>query len=67
MNSQQLIQKRKLLKWSQEKMAKELGMTRVMINMMENGKREIERRTALAVDFLVILHFEANKDHLNNM
>ncbi|RYD88919.1 MAG: XRE family transcriptional regulator [Sphingobacteriales bacterium] len=50
---------RKALSLSQHKFAEEIGMTRTWINLMESGKKPIERRTELAALYLALKGGEA--------
>ena len=56
MNGPQLKQARRELGLSQEGLAEAIGMTRVMVGLMERGRKGIERRTDLAVQLLVVRH-----------
>ena len=39
--------------WTQQDLADKLGMDRISINRMENGKQKIEKRTKLAIKQLI--------------
>ena len=56
MNGAALKQARRELGLSQEGLAEAIGMTRVMVGLMERGRKGIERRTDLAVQLLVVRH-----------
>ena len=50
-----LLQARLKLGLTQQGLADALGMSRVMVGLMERGERPIERRTWLAVQHLLYL------------
>ncbi|MGY3958758.1 helix-turn-helix transcriptional regulator [Aeromonas popoffii] len=52
LNAEELRDFRRVLDWSQQRMADELGVARNTINRMEKGHMAIEIRTALAVRYL---------------
>lgn len=53
MNKEQLRKARLSLNLSQEGFGKELGLSREMVNRMEKGHKEINKRTNLAVKYLL--------------
>ncbi|WP_027853864.1 helix-turn-helix domain-containing protein [Marinobacterium litorale] len=53
MTPEQLKQARQALGLYQQAMADELGVSRVWVGLMERGEKEIEPRTALAVECLL--------------
>ncbi|MFM1688259.1 helix-turn-helix transcriptional regulator [Aeromonas salmonicida] len=56
LNAEELRDFRRVLDWSQQRMADELGVARNTINRMEKGHMAIEIRTALAVRYLAWHH-----------
>lgn len=44
---------RKSVGWTQEEMAESIGVSRVLIGQMERGAAPIEKRTALAIRYVV--------------
>ncbi|MAC58042.1 MAG: hypothetical protein CMH85_07160 [Novosphingobium sp.] len=52
MNPAELRSLRKRAGMTQERLAEELGLTRVYVGLMERGLATIERRTELAVRYL---------------
>lgn len=56
MTPSELKQARQKLGLTQQKLADELGLSRVMVNQMEKGVHGIERRTELAVMYLQSLY-----------
>ena len=56
-----LKQARHKLNLTQHGLADALGMSRVMVGLMERGERPIERRTWLAVQHLLYLKTELDK------
>ncbi|WP_421292422.1 helix-turn-helix transcriptional regulator [Aeromonas taiwanensis] len=56
LTAEELRDFRRVLGWSQQKMADELDVARNTINRMEKGHMAIERRTALAVRYLAWHH-----------
>lgn len=56
LNAEELRDFRRVLDWSQQRMADELGVARNTINRMEKGRMAIEIRTALAVRYLAWHH-----------
>ncbi|WP_265452068.1 helix-turn-helix transcriptional regulator [Aeromonas salmonicida] len=56
LNADELRDFRRVLDWSQQRMADELGVARNTINRMEKGHMAIEIRTALAVRYLAWHH-----------
>ena len=53
MTGNDLKEARKKLGLTQEALADRIGMTRVMIGLMERGAKPIERRTELAIRCLL--------------
>lgn len=53
MASEKLKEARQLLGLSQQVLADEIGLTRVMVGLMERGEKAIELRTELAVECLL--------------
>lgn len=56
LTAEQLRDFRRVLGWSQQRMADELDVARNTVNRMEQGHMAIERRTALAVRYLAWHH-----------
>lgn len=56
LTAEELRDFRRLLGWSQQKLADELAVARNTVVRMENGQMAIERRTALAVRYLAWHH-----------
>ncbi len=56
LTAEELRDFRRVLDWSQQRMADELGVARNTINRMEKGHMAIEIRTALAVRYLAWHH-----------
>ncbi len=52
MNPAELKALRQRLGWTQDRMADELGISRVYVGLMERGLKSIERRTELSVRYL---------------
>lgn len=61
LNAEELRDFRRVLDWSQQRMADELGVARNTINRMEKGHMAIEIRTALAVRYLAWHHSMVEK------
>lgn len=61
-SSQNLQLARSQLGWSQQRLADELGVARNTINRMEMGHMVVERRTTLAVQWLLHVHAGVAKD-----
>lgn len=53
MQPDELKELRKSVGWSQAEMAEAIGMSRVLIGQMERGQAPIEKRTGLAVRYVV--------------
>jgi transcriptional regulator with XRE-family HTH domain len=53
MTSEQLKEARQQLGFSQQALGDQIGMTRVMVGLMERGDKQIELRTELAVECLL--------------
>lgn len=56
LTAEELRDFRRVLGWSQQRMADELAVARNTVNRMEQGHMAIERRTALAVRYLAWHH-----------
>ncbi len=54
MNGDQMKDARKYLRLTQEELGEIIGMSRVMIGLMERGEKSIGNRTELAVRYLVL-------------
>lgn len=53
MQPDEMKELRKSVGWSQAEMAEAIGMSRVLIGQMERGQAPIEKRTGLAVRYVV--------------
>ncbi len=62
MQPDELRAARKALGLSQAELGLELGLTGEFIGMMERGVKAIERRTDLAMRYLVLMGASATKD-----
>lgn len=54
MTGSQLQEARRKLGLTQRELGDELRLSRVMVGLMERGEREVERRTELAMRYLLI-------------